>query len=144
MKIANTRDTLSSIYLDAIRLRHEVFMVEQKVPVEIEIDENEAFCVHFVLYDENDMAKATCRLFPNNEDLATIQRLAVLKPYRSEGLDLILLKEIELFATNNEFSRIELHVQLSDQELYEKHGYVPFGKEFIENNVLHIAMAKEL
>lgn len=49
MKIKQTRNTLSDTYLDAVRIRQLVFVKGQGVPMSLEIDENEAYCLHFVL-----------------------------------------------------------------------------------------------
>lgn len=46
MKILITKDTMSDIYLDAVRIRQKVFVQEQGVPANLEIDENEAYAVH--------------------------------------------------------------------------------------------------
>lgn len=62
MKIKQTRNTLSDTYLDAVRIRQVVFVKGQGVPMSLEIDENEAYCLHFVLYDEQGQAAATCRI----------------------------------------------------------------------------------
>ena len=48
MHVAQTKDTMSDLYLDAVRLRQRVFVAEQGVPEEMEIDEYEAHCIHFV------------------------------------------------------------------------------------------------
>lgn len=42
MKVVQTKDTMSNIYLDAVRIRHQVFVVEQGVPLSREIDKDEA------------------------------------------------------------------------------------------------------
>ena len=52
MIIKHTRDTLSETYLDAVAIRNTVFVKGQGVPRSIEIDANEAYCIHFVLYDD--------------------------------------------------------------------------------------------
>ena len=41
MHVAQTKDTMSDLYLDAVRLRQRVFVAEQGVPEEMEIDEYE-------------------------------------------------------------------------------------------------------
>ncbi|MGM0011597.1 acetyltransferase [Enterococcus sp. DIV1318a] len=53
MHVAQTKDTMSDLYLDAVRLRQRVFVAEQGVPEEMEIDEYEACCIHFVLYTDH-------------------------------------------------------------------------------------------
>ena len=67
MIIKHTRDTLSETYLDAVAIRNTVFVKGQGVPHSIEIDANEAYCIHFVLYDDKDKAAATVRLLPNKD-----------------------------------------------------------------------------
>ena len=65
MIIKHTRDTLSETYLDAVAIRNTVFVKGQGVPRSIDIDANEAYCIHFVLYDDKGQATATVRLLPN-------------------------------------------------------------------------------
>ena len=62
MIIKHTRDTLSETYLDAVAIRNTVFVKGQGVPRSIDIDANEAYCIHFVLYDDKGQATATVRL----------------------------------------------------------------------------------
>ncbi len=57
MKVVQTKDTMSNIYLDSVRIRHQVFVVEQGVPLAREIDKDEAHCIHFVLYSEKRTAR---------------------------------------------------------------------------------------
>ena len=75
MIIKHTRDTLSETYLDAVAIRNTVFVKGQGVPRSIEIDANEAYCIHFVLYDDKGQAAATERLLTKKElTQVTIQR----------------------------------------------------------------------
>lgn len=78
MHVAQTKDTMSDLYLDAVRLRQRVFVAEQGVPEEMEIDEYEARCIHFVLYTDH-VAVATCRLLPLENGVMKLQRMAVEK-----------------------------------------------------------------
>ena len=96
MIIKHTRDTLSETYLDAVAIRNTVFVKGQGVPRSIEIDANEAYCIHFVLYDDKGQAAATVRLLPNKDlTQVTLQRMAVLDAYQGQGLGSILLKDAE-------------------------------------------------
>lgn len=65
MIIKQTRNTLSKTYIDAVKIRHKVFVKEQGVPTTLEIDKNEALCLHFTVYHDKGKACATCRLLPN-------------------------------------------------------------------------------
>jgi predicted GNAT family N-acyltransferase len=146
MKIVNTRDTMSPIYLDSVKIRHKVFVEEQNVPLTLEIDQNEAFSVHFVLYDDNNNALATARLLPNKDDekLAKLQRMAVLKEARGKyyGKDVVLA--IESFATEHGFNELHLHAQIDAQDFYKKLGYKEYGERFMDAGIEHIAMMKKL
>ena len=114
MKIKQTRNTLSDTYLDAVRIRQIVFVKGQSVPLSLEIDENEAYCLHFVLYDDKDQAAATCRILPNKEHSEVIlQRMAVLPAYQKQNLGRFLLEDVIQFCQKQGFKRMILHAQLT-------------------------------
>ena len=143
MIIKHTRDTLSETYLDAVAIRNTVFVKGQGVPHSIEIDANEAYCIHFVLYDDKDKAAATVRLLPNKDlTQVTLQRMAVLVDY--QGLGSILLKEAEDFAQEQGFQTISLHAQLGALKFYLNNGYQEVGKIFEEAGIQHITVEKSL
>lgn len=142
MRILHTKDTMSDIYLDALRIRSEVFMKEQGVPFEREVDKDEANTIHFVLYSDQKEAIATLRLLPLNDKELKLQRMAVLKNYRKQGLGKILILEAEDFAKLQGFKVIKLGAQLSAIPFYESLGYQAYGEEFIDAGIAHIHMKK--
>ncbi|GHU71951.1 GNAT family acetyltransferase [Bacteroidia bacterium] len=144
MKILHTRDTKSNIYAEAVRIRHTVFVDEQKVPLEMEIDEYETQCVHFVLYNEENNAVATARLLPDKTDggRVTLQRMAVLKAHRGKGYGREVIAAAEKWLAQNQLAEIVLHAQLTAKNFYLKMGYVAFGAEFEEAGIEHISMRK--
>lgn len=139
-----TKDTLSDIYIDALRIRSEVFMKEQGVPVSLEIDENEAYAIHFVCYNDENKALGTCRLLPINASTVKLQRMAVLKPYRKQRIGFLLMEEAEIFAKKQGFKEIILGAQMTALPFYEKLGYHSFGEEFLDAGMKHLNMRKEL
>lgn len=145
MKIKQTRNTLSDTYLDAVKIRQIVFVQGQGVPRHIEIDKNEALCLHFVLYDDNGKAAATCRILPDaDHTTATLQRMAVLPDYRGLHLGSLLLEEVVDFCQKQGFKRMELHAQLSALAFYQKLGFKSVGQEFTEAGIEHVTMEKEI
>lgn len=144
MKILITKDTMSEIYLDAMRIRQKVFVQEQGVPANLEIDENEAYSVHFVLYTETETPVATVRLLPLDDHTFKLQRMAVLKDYRGKDFGVKIIKEAETFARQQGFKTIELGAQLSAEKFYQKLGYSPYGAIFQDAGIDHIHMKKEL
>ncbi|PHL19998.1 GNAT family N-acetyltransferase, partial [Enterococcus faecium] len=77
MKVVQTKDTMSNIYLDSVRIRHQVFVVEQGVPLAREIDKDEAHCIHFVLYSENKEPQGTGRLLPLENEKMKLYGMAI-------------------------------------------------------------------
>ncbi|GFH41812.1 GNAT family acetyltransferase [Lactococcus hodotermopsidis] len=145
MEIKQTRDTLSSVYVQALKIRNTVFVKEQNVPCSLEIDENEAYCVHFVLFLDDETAVATLRILPSdNGKQALIQRVATLKAYRGEGYASQLIVFVLNFLKAQEFETAELHAQLHAIAFYEKLGFEAFGEEFLDAGIRHIAMKKRL
>ena len=143
MKIVQTKDTMSEIYLDALRIRNHVFVEEQQVPLTLEIDENEAYSVHFVLYVKG-VAKATVRLLPMDATHVKVQRMAVEKDARGQGYGQFLLEAAEDFARKQGFTQITLGAQLSARPFYEKSGYVTRGPVFLDAGIEHVEMTKAL
>ena len=145
MKIKQTRNTLSDTYLDAVRIRQVVFVKGQGVPMSLEIDENEAYCLHFVLYDVQGQAAATCRILPNKDHSeATLRRMAVLPSYQGQNLGKLLLEDVIQFCQKQGFKRMVLHAQLTAKGFYDKLGFTCFGEEFEEAGIMHISMEKSL
>ncbi|MEO6958641.1 MAG: GNAT family N-acyltransferase, partial [Burkholderiaceae bacterium] len=67
---------------DAMAIRYEVFVREQHVPIEIELDSEDAYSVHAVAYDERGVAVGTGRLLRD----AHIGRMAVRVSHRGAGV----------------------------------------------------------
>lgn len=137
MKILITKDTMSDIYLDAVRIRQKVFVQEQGVPANLEIDENEAYSVHFVLYTDDQKPAATVRLLPLDDQTFKLQRMAVLKDYRGNNLGAEIIAEAELFAKQQQFKKIELGAQLTAEKFYQKLGYIAYGEVFQDAGIDH-------
>lgn len=146
MLIVQTKDTMSDIYLDAVRIRNQVFVKEQGVPIEIEIDKNEAYAIHFVLYDDEEKRHplATVRLLPLNDQTMKLQRMAVLSQFRGQGLGETIIQAAESFAHDQGFKKITLGAQLSAADFYQKLGYQKEGETFKDAGIDHITMTKAI
>lgn len=144
MKIVQTRDTLSPIYIDALRIRSEVFMKEQHVPLNEEVDQYEAYCIHFVYYDDFGNACGTCRLLPQENHVMKLQRMAVLKPYRHHQIGDALVKEAENFSKTHDGQIIILGAQLTALGFYEKLGYQVTSEIFLDAGIEHKMMQKNI
>ena len=146
MFVAHTRDTMSEIYLDALSIRQTVFIKEQQVPESREIDQDEAHAIHFVLYQDEEAKQpmATLRLLASNEKNIKIQRMAVLKEFRRQGLGRIVMEAAEAFAKEQGYHKIYLGAQLTALPFYQSLAYQTEGEEFLDAGMPHVQMFKLL
>lgn len=125
----------------ALAVRHEVFIVEQGVPPELERDDADDSAVHVVAGDGTSVV-GTARLTRDGE--ARIGRVAVLPEWRRRGVAGLLLAALESEARRLGIEELNLHSQTYVQALYERHGYAVTGPGFVEAGIDHVPMAKRL
>ncbi|PAF30763.1 MULTISPECIES: GNAT family N-acetyltransferase [Paenibacillus] len=131
----------------ALGIRHDVFVIEQQVPAEIEIDQFDVISpdVHHVLLSTNGQAVATGRLIYYSKDTAKMQRIAVLQSHRSFGYGRVLLLAMEERARELGLTYSVLDAQCQAQKFYEKLGYEVISEEpFYDADILHVRMRKSL
>ena len=119
----------------AYPIRLTVFVNEQQVPEELELDEDDPLAWHAVVLDHG-KAIATGRLLRNGK----IGRLAVLKEYRGLGLGSELLKTLVSYGRQEGIKEFFLHAQTSAVGFYERHGFKVIGLAFEEAGIDHIKM----
>ncbi len=143
MEIIWTRDLESKSYAEGLRLRKEVFVKEQKVPAEEEVDEFEKDCYHLSIYDGEEAA-ATGRILPKSGEKVKFGRVAVAKEKRGTGLGKLVMEEMEKKTLELGYKKIILGGQLSAVPFYEKLGYTPYGDIFLDGGIEHRMMKKDL
>lgn len=127
----------------AFQVRKEVFVEEQHVPIDIEIDNYEESSNHFiVLY--NGEAVATVRLRKIDTYIGKVERLCVLQYVRGKKIGQLLMEAIEQFARSNELTQLILNAQSSAIPFYEKYDYQIISEVFYEANIPHRTMTKQL
>ncbi len=117
-------------------IRHEVFVIGQNCPKEIEY-EMEAESIHFIAYYNNEPA-GTARI-RQTENGYKLERFAVLEKYRGNGIGSALVKHL-LGETIPFEKNIYLHAQLTAAPLYAKHHFKPEGENFWEADIEHVKM----
>lgn len=139
-----TTDIESSIYKDSLALRTKVFVEEQKVPVELEIDELESKTIHVVGYNHQH-AIATARIYEKSPHTYKVQRVAVDSELRGQKVGMQLMQEVERYVSSLEGKAMILEAQDYAIPFYEKLGFIitdPNG--FMDAGIPHHAMAKQL
>lgn len=123
-----------------IALRHEVFVGEQKVPIEVEIDDLDSQCQHIKASLSDERIIATARLLPNHY----VGRMCVAKEYRHQGIAGAMLEFIIQYARQQNFKSLHLNAQISAQPLYERYGFVANSDIFMEAGIQHRHMSLPL
>jgi predicted GNAT family N-acyltransferase len=129
----------------ALALRHAVFVEEQGVPVELEVDEHDATALHLVALD-GDRIVGTCRIvmaYPPTRQ-AKFGRLVVARDARGTGIGSALLAEAERRARAGSAEQMVLTAQTAAMGLYERAGYAARGAVFLDAGIEHMTMEKAL
>jgi len=128
----------------ATPLRTTVFVHEQGVPPEIELDELDAVSVHAVAINRLGAAVATGRLLPAEHGEGRIGRMAVARPLRGQRWGRLLLDALVQAAQGRGDTSVLLHAQCHAEGFYRRAGFVPEGEVFEEAGIAHIAMRQRL
>lgn len=129
-------------FFETCYIRSKVFVEEQQVSIDEEIDAVDATCTHVLAYIDN-QAAGCCRLILEEKYLK-VGRLAVLKPFRHQKVASSLLQFAETFAQKRKFNVIKLDAQIQAKQLYLNNGYQEVGEIFLDANIEHIMMVKKL
>ncbi|MNC08840.1 putative N-acetyltransferase YjcF [compost metagenome] len=128
-------------------IRKKVFVEEQKVPLEEEVDEYDVIGdnVHHMLLLDEGIPVATGRLIYYKAGTAKMQRIAVHQAYRSKGYGRVLLLALEGLAREMGLNSSILDAQCHAEDFYIKLGYKVISTEpFYDAGILHVRMEKEL
>lgn len=117
-------------------IRHEVFVIGQNCPKEIEYEFEEE-SIHFIAYFNNEPA-GTARI-RETENGFKLERFAVLEKFRGNGIGSALVAYL-LIETIPFGKKIYLHAQLTAAPLYAKHNFKPDGENFWEADIEHVKM----
>jgi predicted GNAT family N-acyltransferase len=126
----------------ALALRHEIFVDEQGVPEELEIDEHDETAVHLIALDGARIV-GVCRLVEDGAR-AKFGRLVVARDARGGGVGSALLSEAERRARALGAEQMVLTAQTSAVGLYERAGYTARGDVFLDAGIEHMTMVKRL
>lgn len=124
-------------------IREQVFILEQNVPVELEWDDLDAQCIHCLVFNADKTPIATARIH-NENTLAHIGRMAVLKPYRQQGVATSMLSSLLEQARLNGVKTVVLNAQTTAIGFYQRAGFVAVGDEFDDAGIPHYKMTLKI
>jgi predicted GNAT family N-acyltransferase len=123
----------------ATPIRFAVFVEEQCVPREIELDEMDEKSLHAVALD-NQFPVGTGRLLPDGH----IGRMAVLRDWRGRGIGGQILGRLMDQARAAGHREVVLSAQVHATAFYRMHGFVEEGAEYMEAGIPHLNMRRQL
>ena len=125
---------------EASRIRFAVFVDEQKVPAESELDEHDPQCIHALATDASGRVVGTGRLLPDGH----IGRMAVSQEARGQGVGGAILEALAERARQRGDPEVVLNAQVQAMDFYRAHGFVEEGPEFDDAGIPHRAMRRRL
>jgi predicted GNAT family N-acyltransferase len=128
----------SSMRARAEPVRYAVFVEEQKVPAEIELDELDPLSLHALALDDEGRVLGTGRLLPDGH----IGRMAVLRQARGSGVGSALLQALMQAARARGDREVLLSAQTHAMPFYERFGFVAEGAEYDDAGIAHRMMRR--
>ncbi|MEA9356059.1 GNAT family N-acetyltransferase [Bacteriovorax sp. PP10] len=126
-------------YLAAVKIRKDVFVIEQNIPEELEVDQYEKNCEHFLT--KVDGIPAAAGRLRIKDSTIKFERIACLKNYRGTGVGRNLMqKMLEHALSAHPNLTPYMHSQTIAAAFYEKLGWTSEGEVFYEADLPHIAM----
>lgn len=138
IKVAQTQ----SDFFQIVRIRAEVFIREQNVDSEIEMDVKDDTAIHCLATIDNQ--PVGCLRILMNDDGVTVGRVAVLKPYRRMKVGKAMMEFVETLPVVKEKGKISVHAQLTARDFYLNCGFHEVSDIYEEANILHVSMDKNI
>jgi predicted GNAT family N-acyltransferase len=130
--IKSWREAVEEAYL----IRKRVFIDEQGVPEEMELDEYDPLAQHALAYLKSECI-GTARLVSLPSGVGRIGRMAVLLMHRKQGVGGKLLCALLELSKSQGITKLELHAQLSAIAFYEQYGFIAQGDIYDEAGIAH-------
>ena len=139
--IKNFQDLSNTEIYQILRLRSEVFVVEQECIYQ-DIDNKDKKAVHIFLKEKNEII-AYSRVFKEKEyfENPSIGRVVVANKRRMYGVGKKIMNiSINYIKQNIKAKNIEISAQKYLKKFYSNFGFVQQGDEYLEDNIPHLRM----
>jgi YbgC/YbaW family acyl-CoA thioester hydrolase len=123
-------------------IRAEVFVREQGIPMDLELDEADHDAIHALALNRLGMPLATGRLIRHAPGVSRLGRMAVIAPMRGSSVGRRVLEALTTAAVQRGDHTVLLHAQLSAANFYRRFGFVENGPHFEEAGILHVEMTR--
>jgi len=127
----------------AFEVRKQVFVEEQGIPEDLELDELDMEAMHVVVKD-GERIVGTARVLFLAASQAKLERMAILKPFRRRGIGKGIISFLDEEFKNRGTEQVVLHAQCSAVNFYKSCGFEESGSPFWEVGIKHVKMQKRL
>ena len=141
MEIKYKKITSIDEFIDAIRIRVDVFIKEQECPPGWEPDELDKDSQHYVATVKGKIV-ATARLREDPHGIAKLERMSVLKEFRGNGIAVGLTSFIVSQAKKQGYKKIWMQAQEQVKRVYQKAGFTVTSNPYDLWNlgIIHVDM----
>lgn len=138
IKIVETNEEREQAY----HVRTVVFVDEQHVPPEEELDQYDEEAIHFVGHVTSVPIAASRLRFVDS--YGKLERICVLESERGKSYGKMIMQRMELEIKNNGFGKAKLNAQTHAEAFYQRLGYETISGEFMDAGIPHVTMIKKL
>ncbi|MGY0694234.1 GNAT family N-acetyltransferase [Virgibacillus sp. FSP13] len=126
----------------AFEVRTTVFVKEQNVPPEEELDQYDEEAIHFICYQDGEPIAASRLRFVDK--YGKLERICVLKEQRGKSYGAQLMQAMEAEIVKNGYQQAKLNAQTHAENFYKRLGYETVSGEFLDAGIPHVTMIKQL
>lgn len=128
---------------DATLVRMIVFVKEQHVPEEEELDQYDKTAIHFVGYVQDEPIAASRLRYV--DEYGKLERICVRKEFRGKHFGKMIIDEMERKIREDGYLKAKLNAQTHAIGFYEDQGYTKLSDDvFMDAGIPHVTMIKEL
>ncbi len=127
----------------AFEVRRQVFVEEQGIPEDLELDEYDREALHMVVIGEK-MIIGTARVRFLATGQAKLERMAILRPFRRRGIGRGIISLLNEELKRRQVKELVLHAQYSVVDFYESSDFEESGLPFWEAGIKHIKMQRTI
>jgi predicted GNAT family N-acyltransferase len=125
---------------EILSIRHKVFIIERHFEENILCDIEDKDCIHLIARNEEERVIACARLNRNGR----ISRIAVLLPYRREGIGTRILRELVAIGKQNKIKLVSLNAEIDSKHLYDQQKFSAVGPVYMKQGIPHQMLACKL
>jgi len=125
---------------EILSIRHKVFIIERHFEENVLCDLEDKDCIHLIARNNEGRVVACARLNPNGR----ISKIAVLLPYRREGIGSRILRELVAIGKQNNIKLVSLNAEIDNKHLYDQQNFSAVGPVYMKQGIPHQMLACKL